>query len=101
MPFYDCLEKKGASNPVESGKGNHQLNPNYITGFVDGFYKKEIKLFSTNQQSCTNNHLSLVVWGTNLSSLVGKRRITKQESNMIKLPPYNKSIIIGLLLSDG
>jgi len=69
------LEKKGASNPVsvpagrrggpapvESGKGNHQLNPNYITGFVDGSYKKEIKLFSTNQQSCTNNHLSLVVW---------------------------------------
>ena len=36
MPYYDCLEKKGASNPVESGKGNHQLNPNYITGFVDG-----------------------------------------------------------------
>jgi hypothetical protein len=36
VPFYDCLEKKGASNPVESGKGNHQLNPNYITGFVDG-----------------------------------------------------------------
>jgi len=75
------------------GKGNHQLNPNYITGFVDGFYKKEIKLFSTNQQSCTNNHLSLVVWGTNLSSLVGKRRITKQESNMIKLPPYPKGRI--------
>jgi hypothetical protein len=60
VPFYDCLEKKGASNPVETsgrhaphknifiyflmvaggccarGKGNHQLNPNYITGFVDG-----------------------------------------------------------------
>ena len=36
MPSYDCLEKKGASNPIESGIGNHQLNPNYVTGFVDG-----------------------------------------------------------------
>ena len=60
VPYYDCLEKKDASKSIESGKGNYQLNPNYIIGFVDGFYKKEIKLFSTNQQSCTNNHLSLV-----------------------------------------
>jgi hypothetical protein len=31
---YDCLEK--ASYPVDSSKRNPQLNPNYITGFVDG-----------------------------------------------------------------
>lgn len=30
------LDINGASNPVDRGKGNHQLNPNYITGFVDG-----------------------------------------------------------------
>lgn len=27
---------KGAANQEEGGEGSHQLNPNYITGFVDG-----------------------------------------------------------------
>jgi hypothetical protein len=81
-------------------------NPWYVTGFSDASSKKAIKQFST-KRSCRNNNLnfsaktSLVVWGTNLSSSVGKGRFTKQESNMIKLPYYQKSIIIGLLLSDG
>jgi hypothetical protein len=44
---------------------------------------------------------ALVIWGTNLTSLVGCGRLTKQVSEMIKLPNYQKSIIIGLLLSDG
>nr|QBM31598.1 hypothetical protein [Arthrobotrys musiformis] len=43
----------------------------------------------------------LVVWGINLTSSVGNGRITKQESNMVKLPYYQKNVIIGLLLSDG
>lgn len=33
--------------------------------------------------------------------MVGKGRLTKQESNMVKFPPYQFSVIIGLLLSDG
>lgn len=40
-----------------------------------------------------------MVWGTNLISLVGTGRITKQNSEMIKLPPYQLSVIIGILLS--
>jgi len=43
----------------------------------------------------------LVVWGTNLRSTVGCGRITKQVRDMIKLPPYQYSVIVGLLLSDG
>jgi len=44
---------------------------------------------------------ALVVWGTNLASNIGSGRFTKQVSNMIVLPPYQKSVIIGLILSDG
>jgi hypothetical protein len=42
-----------------------------------------------------------VVWDTNLGSTVGSGRITKQESEMIKLPLYQYSVIVGLILSDG
>jgi hypothetical protein len=75
------------------------IEPWFVTGFTD---KKGIKQFSTKRSTTNNNNnLSLVVWGTNLTSLVGMGRMTKQERNMIKLAPYQKSIIIGLLLSDG
>lgn len=43
----------------------------------------------------------LVLWGTNLGSTVGSGRITKVERSMIKLAPFQFSVIIGLLLSDG
>lgn len=77
------------------------IHPMWLTGFADGFLKKRgIRLYRT-KRSCTNHQLSLVIWGTNLRSQVGTERLTKQESNMIKLPLYQKSVIIGLLLSDG
>jgi hypothetical protein len=88
----------------------YPIDPNFITGFADGSYKKQvIKRLVSTKGSCTKNHISLaaqqstslVVWGTNLPSSVGRGRITKQESHMIKLPPYQISVIIGLLLSDG
>lgn len=73
------------------------------------FYMSDLHLgskrsFST-RKSLINKRLSictdLVVWGTNLPSLVGIGRHTKQEREMIKLPPFQYSVIIGLLLSDG
>jgi len=81
----------------EIGKG---LNPHWISGFSDAFYPKSrfIRKFSTKR---VYNNLSLAVWGQNLPSSVGLGRFTKQESNMIQLPPFIKSVIIGLLLSDG
>jgi len=42
----------------------------------------------------------LVVWGTNLISTVGNKLIRKQLA-IVQLAPYQYSIIIGLLLSDG
>lgn len=44
---------------------------------------------------------SLVVWGQNLTSSVGKGRFTKIVSDIIQLTSYNKDIVVGLLLSDG
>lgn len=41
------------------------------------------------------------MWGKILPSLVGIRTLTKQERNMIKLPPFQYNVIIGLILSDG
>jgi len=43
----------------------------------------------------------MVVWGSNLSSTVGRGRVTNIVKNMIKLPPYQKGVVVGLLLSDG
>lgn len=43
----------------------------------------------------------IVVRGTNLSSTVGTGRLTKIEKNMIVYHFYQKSVIIGILLSDG
>jgi hypothetical protein len=75
------------------------MEPNWITGFCDAF-PKGMKHSST-KRSCINNKLSLMVWGKNLNSSVGNGRITNQENSMIKLPLYQKSVIIGLILSDG
>lgn len=58
---------------------------------------KNVKYYSTYVKKNTE----IVVWGTNLSSTVGTGRLTKIEKNMIVLPFYQKSVIIGILLSDG
>lgn len=49
----------------------------------------------------TSNSRALVVYGTNLGSSVGKNRFTKSLSSMYVLHPYQMSVAIGLLLSDG
>ena len=52
---------------------------------------------------CTFNkkyNTALVVWGTNLTSTVGEK-FTLQELRMMQLAPYQYSVVIGLLLSDG
>jgi len=53
------------------------LDPYFITGFTDASLK------------------SVVVWGSNLQSLVGIGKFTKQVSSMIKLASYQNSVVIG------
>jgi ribosomal protein L33 len=43
----------------------------------------------------------LVIWGTNLSSTVRSGSLTKQEREMMKFSPFQLSVIVGLILSDG
>lgn len=51
---------------------------------------------------CKENNTQIVVWGTNLESGVGKKkRISYEVARMFEFPPYQHSVIIGLLLSDG
>jgi hypothetical protein len=47
----------------------------------------------------TNNQV--VIWGSNLESGIGQGRLTNIVRNSYKLPFYQSSVIIGLLLSDG
>jgi len=57
------------------------LHPHFVSGFSDASQK-------------------LVVFGTNLTSTVGEL-FTRKELAMIKLAPHQKSVIVGLILSDG
>jgi len=62
---------------------------------------KGIWRLSTKQRVIKSECRALTVWGTNLTSQVGYGRLTKHERDIIKLPPYQLSVIIGLVLSDG
>lgn len=80
-----------------------KLNPWFLTGFTDANNIKKIDIGNKfiRIPSRSNKTNSLVIWGQNLTSSVGLGRFTKQVSNMIRLPPYQQSVIIGLILYDG
>jgi len=61
-----------------------KVSPHWVTGFCDA----------------STHNLSLVVFGTNLQSTVGKKYTNKQLA-MVRLTPFTRSVIIGLILSDG
>ena len=65
---------------TESGK--FILHPLFVSGFADASTK------------------SIVIFGTNLTSTVGIK-FTRKQLAMVQLAPYQNSVIIGLLLSDG
>jgi len=57
---------------------------------------------SANKPENGSNHsLGLVVWGKNLESGIGNGRVTKLHSQMYELAPYQLSVVVGVLLSDG
>jgi len=68
--------------------------------------KNSIKQFSRlagfatfHKKSLNTNNTNLIEWGTDLRSLV-ERKLTSQERKIIQLAPHQKSVIIGLILSD-
>ena len=50
-----------------------------------------------NKSACSKD---LVIWGTNFYSTVGIK-LSQNELNIVKLSYFTKSVIIGILLSDG
>ena len=76
------------------------LNPFFITGLTDAQMPtlKKVKKFNFKTK---NDSFALELWGTNLRSLIGYGKLTKQVRDMFVIPYYQKSVIIGLLLSDG
>jgi hypothetical protein len=96
--IIDCVNQFSLSKKCVLRANPRLVDPNFITGFSD--YYNHFRNKSTGQNKSTECR-ALMVWGTNLTSQVGTGRFTKQVSNMIKLPAYQKSVIIGLLLSDG
>ena len=102
---YSSLAKSNiVTNEITNNKS--KLNPWFITGLIDAegsFTVSVLKNCSARgfcTQSLNSNKLSLVVWSTNLESTVGVR-FTPGQLAMVKLSLDLKSIIIGLLLSDG
>lgn len=76
---------------------NALLKKTYIKQFSSKIINNYLSL-PTNERKQVS---SLVVWGTNLTSTVGMGRFTKQVRDTIQLPKFQKSVIIGLILSDG
>jgi hypothetical protein len=63
------------------------------------YHKKDVKKSKNliKQAECK----SMIVWASFLPSMVGSGRFSKQVSDMIKFPPYQYSVITGLILSDA
>nr|QXQ00362.1 ATP synthase F0 subunit a [Tuber umbilicatum] len=87
------------SYSTEVNSQSFKLTPFWVTGFCDACLRSRWNQSYLHKSS--HSTMSLVVWGTNLTSSVGSGRFSKQVSNMVKLPPHEYSIVIGLLLSDG
>lgn len=84
-----------------SGAGNK------ICNYLPDLFLSNKRNFSTCSilqgkiNSTTHTCTDLVVWGKTLPSGVDWGRHTKQEREIIVIPWYQYSVIVGLLLSDG
>lgn len=58
------------------------------------------KLSSKSKKLNNVNPSNLVIWGSNLGLTLGSR-LTRVQSNMTKIPLHIKSVMVGLILSDG
>lgn len=60
-----------------------------------------IQIRKKSSRKLTSTCTDMVVWGVNLSSGFTTRKLSNIELNMFKFPHHIRSIIVGLLLSDG
>lgn len=90
-------ENKNQDEDVLNAYRNKNLG-SYLAGLIVTSHHSRNK--STGAHKSTECR-ALVVWGTNLPSSVGENRLTKQERQMFSFPPYQRSVIVGFILSDG
>jgi hypothetical protein len=64
-------------------------------------FRKDNKESKENKNNVDNNCTELVIWGSNLGSSINKTKFTPEIKNIIKFSLYHRSVIIGLILSDG
>jgi hypothetical protein len=57
--------------------------------------------FSSTLSFRNTNCKAIVVWGTNLGTIINKNKLNNQIKSMMKLPSFHKSVVVGLILSDG
>jgi len=86
---------KDALNLHDEPSSSPKISPSKVFGLAKRNYTTLSRLSNSNQQ-CT----SVVLWGSNLSSTIGLRYSNKLR-DMVLLPPFKYSIVIGLILSDG
>jgi len=92
--------KKNFSTEFKQKNSLNNEFKEWLCGLIDGVTKH--RAFSSSSYKRKDSHnVSLVVWGKILPSQVGQGKISKQESNMIKLPSYQYSVVVGILLSDA
>jgi hypothetical protein len=77
-----------------SSSRNTSINPFYISGLVR---RAEYSSYASQVQS---NCTSLVLWGSNLGLTLGINYGSKVRA-MVQFPPFQKSVIVGLVLGDG
>ena len=95
IPFYQLFTSQYSTNSVTGAKLCEA--PNILDVGKSVASSKSNLINKSNVVGSTN----LVLWGTNLGSTAKTGRLTKIVRYMIELPSYQKSVIVGLLLSDG
>lgn len=116
LKIYEILNKIKLKYNSLSVKKEKLLNENYcfdVSMRGKTAYKKQNNIILLNNYICSSRSYSqisrlnnssssnMIIWGSNLESGVGKGRINNIVRNMYGLPYFQRSVITGLLLSDG
>jgi LAGLIDADG DNA endonuclease family len=100
--FYTAV----SNNYFKEKQSNKRLviNPLWLTGSLNLVFKRSFSKLSSEGQFYKSNVTieckDLVIWGTNIFSTVGVK-YTRTQLSMVRLAPYQYSVIIGLILSDA
>lgn len=108
--YYFLLKilKNKLESPIDSTtfkirKANYKIKNirNFSTSAISDITNSSPILVEGGEQKNNAKKLQSGRCAENLSSTVGYGRYTKIEKQMVKLPSYQESVIMGIFLSDG